>query len=80
MMVAQTCNMVPGEFIWTGGDVHIYSNHLEQVDLQLSRTPHPLPTMKIKGHVGKSIDEYVYEDFELIDYVHDAAIRAPIAV
>lgn len=79
MMLAQTNNMVPGEFVWTGGDIHIYSNHLEQVDLQLSRTPHALPKMVIKQR-GQGIDDFVYDDFELVDYIHDAAISAPIAV
>jgi thymidylate synthase len=79
MMVAQATNMVPGEFIWTGGDIHIYSNHVEQVDLQLTRTPHALPTMKINPDV-KDIFGFTIDDFELVDYVHDAAISAPIAV
>lgn len=79
MMVAQVTNMVPGEFIWTGGDIHIYSNHLEQVDLQLTRTPHALPKMKINPDV-KDLFGFTIDDFELVDYVHDAAISAPIAV
>lgn len=79
MMLAQTSNMVPGEFIWTGGDIHIYSNHLEQVDLQLTRTPHALPKMKINPDV-KDLFGFTIDDFELVDYVHDAAISAPIAV
>jgi len=78
-MLAQVCGMALGDFIWTGGDVHIYANHLEQVDLQLSRMPHPLPKMVIKNR-GQGLDEFVYEDFDLQDYVCDAAIKAPIAV
>lgn len=79
MMVAQVVNMVPGEFIWTGGDCHIYSNHLEQVDLQLTRNPHPLPKMIIRDR-GQSIDDFVYEDFELVDYVCHPHIAMPISV
>jgi thymidylate synthase len=79
LMVAQVTGMVPGEFIWTGGDIHIYSNHLEQVDLQLTRTPHALPMMKINPSVT-DLFGFKFEDFELVDYVCDAAISAPIAV
>ncbi len=79
MMVAQVTGLGVGEFVWTGGDVHLYSNHLEQADLQLTRTPHKLPTMNIKNR-GQAIDAFAFEDFELRDYVHDAAIKAPIAV
>lgn len=79
MMVAQVVNMVPGEFIWTGGDCHIYSNHLEQVDLQLTRNPHPLPKMIIRDR-GQGIDDFVYEDFELVDYVCHPHIAMPISV
>lgn len=79
MMVAQVVSMVPGEFIWTGGDCHLYANHLEQTDLQLSREPHPLPTMKINPEV-KDIFEFCFEDFELQNYVSEPAISAPVAV
>lgn len=79
MMVAQVTNMEPGDFVWTGGDVHLYSNHMEQVDLMLSREPHALPKMKINPDV-KDLFGFKFEDFELVDYVHDAAISAPIAV
>ena len=78
MMVAQVCGLKPGEFVWTGGDVHIYSNHMEQVQLQLTREPRPLPTMRI---VGKDdIDKFVYEDFELVGYDPHSSIKAPVAV
>lgn len=79
MMVAQVTGHVAGEFIWTGGDCHLYSNHIEQADLQLSRSPHALPTMKINPDV-KEIFDFKYEDFELVDYVCDAHIPAPVAV
>lgn len=79
MMVAQVTNMAPGEFIWTGGDTHLYSNHVEQADLQLTRKPHALPKMKINPDV-KDIFDFKFEDFELVDYIHDGAISAPIAV
>lgn len=79
MMVAQVVNMVPGEFIWTGGDCHIYSNHVEQVNLQLTRNPHPLPKMIIRDR-GQGIDDFVYEDFELVDYVCHPHIAMPISV
>ncbi len=79
MMLAQVCDLEVGEFIHTFGDAHIYSNHIEQTDLQLSRTPHPLPTMKINPKV-KNIFDFKYEDFELVDYVCDPTIKAPIAV
>jgi len=79
MMVAQVTGLEVGEFVHTFGDVHIYTNHLEQVDLQLSRTPHKLPKMKINPDV-KSIFEFKYEDFELLDYEHDALIKGVVAV
>ncbi len=79
MMVAQVCDMVPGEFIWTGGDVHIYSNHFEQVALQLSRNTLPLPQMRINPKV-KSIFDFRFEDFELVGYDAHPHIKAPIAV
>ncbi len=79
MMIAQVCNLKLGEFIHTFGDAHIYSNHFEQVELQLSRSPHPLPTMKINPAV-KDIFEFKFEDFTLEDYVCDPLIKAPVAV
>lgn len=79
MIFAQQVDMRPGEFVWTGGDVHLYSNHFEQAREQLTRTPKPLPKMEIKRKPG-SIDEYELEDFELVGYVADPTIKAPIAV
>ncbi len=79
MMIAQVCDMEPGEFVWTGGDTHLYSNHFEQTNLQLSRSPFPLPTMKINPAV-KDIFGFQYEDFELVDYQYHPAIKAPVAI
>ncbi len=79
MMVAQVTGLKPGDFVHTFGDTHLYLNHLEQVDLQLSRQPKPLPTMRINPEV-KSIDGFRFEDFQLLDYNPDPAISAPIAV
>lgn len=79
MMIAQVCNLEVGEFIHSFGDVHIYSNHLEQVNLQLSRTPKALPWLKINPAI-KSIFDFEYSDFELIGYEPDPAIKAPVAV
>ena len=78
-MIAQQCHFEVGDFVWTGGDCHLYSNHLEQADLQLSRTPFPLPQLKLLRK-PPSLFEYAYEDFEIVDYRHHAAIKAPIAV
>ena len=78
-MLAQQCDLQVGEFIWTGGDCHIYSNHAEQVALQLSRKPYAYPTLRIKRR-PESIFDYQYEDFEVLDYVHHEAIKAPVAV
>ena len=78
-MVAQQCDLEPGEFIWTGGDCHIYSNHFDQVDLQLSREPLPLPRLVIKRRPPTLFD-YVYEDFEILGYQSHSAIKAPVAV
>jgi thymidylate synthase len=78
-MVAQQCNLEPGEFIWTGGDCHLYSNHLEQVELQLSRKPFPLPQLKI-GRKPASLFDYVFEDFEIVGYECHPHIKAPVAI
>ena len=79
MMIAQVCGLKPGEFIHTLGDAHIYLNHMDQVDEQLSRKPLQLPVMKINADV-KSILDFKYEDFELVGYQSHPAISAPIAV
>jgi len=79
MMVAQVCDLEVGDFVHTFGDVHIYSNHQEQVDLQLSRDFRPLPTMKINPKI-KHIDDFTFEDFELIGYDPHPTIKAPVAV
>jgi thymidylate synthase len=78
-MVAQQCNLDVGDFIWTGGDCHLYSNHLEQVELQLSRTPYPLPQLKIHRKPD-SIFDYQFEDFEIVGYESHPHIKAPVAV
>lgn len=78
MMVAQVCNLQAGTFIHSFGDLHIYHNHFDQARLQLSRKPHHLPKMKIKAE--KSIFDYDYKNFELIDYKSHEAIKAPIAI
>jgi thymidylate synthase len=78
-MVAQQCDLEVGDFIWTGGDCHIYSNHTEQVETQLSRAPRPYPTLVIKRR-PPSIFDYEYEDFEVQGYDPHPAIKAPVAV
>jgi thymidylate synthase len=78
-MLAQQCDYELGEFIWTGGDCHLYLNHLEQADLQLSRTPYPLPRLMLRRR-PPSIFDYAYEDFDIVDYRAHPAIKAPIAV
>jgi len=78
-MVAQQCELELGDFIWTGGDCHLYLNHLEQTDLQLSRTPYPLPSLNIRRK-PLSLFDYMFDDFEVQNYQCHAAIKAPIAV
>ena len=78
-MLAQQCDLALGDFVWTGGDCHIYSNHEAQVKTQLSRTPLPYPTMSIKRRPA-SIFDYEFEDFELVGYAHHPAIKAAVAV
>jgi thymidylate synthase len=78
-MAAQQCDLDVGEFIWTGGDCHLYLNHLEQADLQLTREPYPLPRLRLRRRAS-SLFDYVFEDFEIENYQHHAAIKAPIAV
>jgi thymidylate synthase len=78
-LFAQQCDFIPGELVWTGGDCHLYLNHLEQAELQLQRTPLPGPTLRIRRR-PPSIFDYRYEDFEFRDYQHHAPIRAPVAV
>ena len=79
MMIAQVCDLDLGDFIWTGGDTHIYSNHFEQVQTQLSREPKALPIMKINPEV-KDIFNFKFEDFELLNYEPYPGIKAPVAV
>jgi thymidylate synthase len=78
-MFAEQCDLAVGDFVWTGGDCHLYLNHLEQADEQLARTPHPLPTLHIKRR-PPSIFEYEFEDFEVLNYRAHAHIKAPVAV
>ncbi|CAM3716275.1 thymidylate synthase [Polynucleobacter antarcticus] len=78
-MMAQQCNLEVGDFVWTGGDCHLYSNHLEQVDLQLSRDFFPLPQLKILRKPD-SIFDYEFEDFEIAGYESHPAIKAPVAI
>jgi thymidylate synthase len=78
-MIAQQCDLEVGEFIWSGGDVHIYSNHVEQVKTQLEREPYALPKLVIKRKPD-SIFDYTFEDFEFENYQHHPGIKAPIAV
>ena len=78
-MLAQQAGLEVGEFIWTGGDTHLYSNHMEQVDLQLSRQPRALPTLTI-NRKPDSIFDYKFEDFKISGYEPHPSIKAPIAV
>ena len=79
LMIAQVCNLEPGEFVHTFGDVHIYNNHLEQVKLQLSRPFFPLPQMKLNPEI-KDLFDFKFEDFELIDYQFHPAIKGEVSV
>jgi thymidylate synthase len=78
-MMAEQCDLAVGDLIWTGGDVHIYSNHIEQVNLQLTREPYPLPKLVIKRK-PESIFDYQFEDFEIMGYQSHPGIKAPIAI
>ncbi|GAA1351295.1 thymidylate synthase [Falsarthrobacter nasiphocae] len=78
-MVAQQTGLEPGDLVWTGGDVHVYENHLEQVALQLSRDPFPLPELRIRRR-PESIFDYEFDDFEVIGYEHHPAIKGQVAV
>ena len=78
-MIAQQCDLEVGDFVWVGGDCHIYSNHLQQVAQQLERSPYPLPKLVIKRKPA-SIFDYTFEDFEFVDYQYHPAIKAPIAI
>lgn len=78
-MIAQQCDLEVGDFVWTGGDTHLYSNHMEQTHLQLSREPKPLPKLVIKRR-PPTIFDYEFEDFELVDYDPYPAIKAPVAI
>lgn len=78
-MLAQQCDLQLGEFVWTGGDCHLYLNHLEQADLQLTRTPLPAPQLRFRRR-PPSLFDYDYEDFEFMNYESHPAIKAPVAV
>ncbi|MBS4104091.1 thymidylate synthase, partial [Tsukamurella paurometabola] len=77
-MVAAQVGLEPGDFVWTGGDCHIYDNHVDQVTEQLSREPYPYPRLELAER--PSIFDYEYEDITVHDYVHHPAIKAPVAV
>jgi thymidylate synthase len=79
LMIAQVCELQPGDFVWTGGDCHLYSNHLEQTELQLSRTPRSLPRMTLNPAV-KDLFAFRFEDFTLSDYDPHPHIKAPVAI
>jgi len=81
MIIAQICGLQVGEFVWTGGDVHLYLNHLDQANLQLSRRSEirPLPKIKINQNKMK-LEDFTIDDFELVDYNPHDAIKAPISV
>ncbi len=79
VMMAQQTGLQPGEFVWTGGDCHIYANHVDQVREQLDREPYPYPRLRLNRQ-PEDIFSYAYEDFALVDYQHHPTIKAPIAV
>jgi thymidylate synthase len=78
-MMAQQAGLDVGDFVWTGGDCHLYSNHMEQVELQLSRAERPLPKLVIKRKPA-SLFDYTFDDFEIVGYDPHPAIKAPVAV
>ena len=78
-MIAQICDLEPGEFIWTGGDCHLYSNHLDQAKLQVSRKPMKLPKLILNSDI-KNIDDFKAEDIQILGYEHHPHISAPISV
>ena len=78
LMIAQQAGLQPGEFVWTGGDCHVYDNHIDQVLEQLSRDPYPYPHIRINK--AASLFDYDYSDFEIVDYRHHPTIKAPVAV
>ena len=78
-MLAQQCDLAPGDFVWTGGDCHLYLNHLEQVDTQLARTPFALPRLVLKRKPPTLFD-YTYDDIEIAGYHSHSALKAPVAV
>ena len=78
-LIAAQCELALGDFVWTGGDCHLYTNHLQQVELQLQRAPKPLPRLHLKKKPATVFD-YSFADIEIVDYVHHDAIRAPVAV
>jgi thymidylate synthase len=78
-MVAQQCDLIPGDFVWTGGDCHLYLNHLEQARTQLAREPYPLPSLNIVRRPA-SIFDYRYDDFEIVGYQSHPHIKAPVAI
>ncbi len=78
-LLAQQCDLEPGDFVWTGGDCHLYLNHLEQARLQLTREPHPLPRLELRRRPPTLFD-YEFDDIAIVDYQHHPAIKAPVAV
>ncbi len=78
-MIAQVCNLEPGEFIWTGGDCHLYLNHIKQAELQIERVPYTLPKLHLNPDI-MAIDDFKYEDIIIEDYVHHPSISAPISI
>ncbi len=78
-MFAQQCDLEPGEFVWTGGDVHLYTNHMNQAKTQLARIPYPMPSLHIKRKPA-SVFDYEFDDFEILNYQSHPGIKAPIAV